>query len=315
MHSGEIGVASLERLIAAEVKRVLEELERSHESALMDNPDGAALVAEALRESIWLGVAAGCELERCSMRELDSDRESARKDWWQVREQTPEARSWPSFLAKGAPEVVDQAEQLLAAAAIELNLRGRAARGLRRAGAQAAESGAALARALGHRIPAETPPPKAVPAQVGPVQPDGSVRVGLAANQAEAELLQGVLQTAHIPSTWRRTGGDLPGLLAAGYREIYVPADAADEARAVLAASEVQRKDAGPTGEDRRTRKVGLERTTLRVVGRATAALVILSLLWDAATGLQLGLALTLVLGAVLFAAIAAMVGWRSSAA
>ena len=35
----------------------------------------------------------------------------------------------------------------------------------------------------------------------------------MAANQAEAELLQGVLTDAGIPSNWRRTGGDLPELL------------------------------------------------------------------------------------------------------
>ncbi len=303
--------SSLERLVAREVERLLTELECTNERALADNPEGSALVADALRGSIWLGIEAGCEFERCSVQGLDSGREHAWEDWWHVRDESPEARAWPAFLAARAPGVLDQADELLAAAATELNLRGRAARHLRRAGAQAAEAGAALARALGHPASAEAEPEEAVLAPAADVQPDGSVRVATAANRAEAELLQGALQTAGIPSTWRRTGGDLPGLLAAGYREIYVPEGAASEARAVLATSELPKMDDRPAREERPTRKVGLERPTLRMVGRATAVLVILTLLWEATVGLGLGRALTLVLVGVLFVAIAAMVGWR----
>jgi Putative prokaryotic signal transducing protein len=305
--------ASLDGLIAREVERVCGELERNNPQALGDNPEGAALIADALRDSLWLGIAAGCQLESCSVGELDSDRERAWEDWWQVRGQTPEARSWPAFLAEGAPRVLDQADELLASAAAELNLRGRTARNLRRAGAQAAEAGAALSRALS-RKPDEPEPQEAVLGSVGDVQPDGIVRVATAANQAEAELLQGALQTAGIPSTWRRTGADLPGLLSAGYREIYVLEDAAEEARAILATTDELQPGDYPAREEQRTRKVGLERTTLRLVGKAAAALVVVGLLWEATSGLQLGWAPALVLAVVLFAAIA-MVGRRSAAA
>src|SRR5918999_422803 len=116
---------------------------------------------------------------------------------------------------------------------------------------------------------------------VGHVQPDGTVRVAVAANQAETELLQGVLQEAGIPSNWRRTGGDIPDLLAAGYREIYVPAAAAEEAQALLATLETpdSEEDVAPT------RRIGLERTGLRLFGKATVLLFVAS----AVVGIALG--------------------------
>ena len=302
---------SLERLIGREVERVMGELERSHPRALEGNPEGGALVAEALRRSIWLGLKAGCKLEKCSVDRLESDRGSAWEDWWRIRELTPEAQSWPGLLSESAPQVVDQADELAGAAALELDLQGRAARSVRHAGAQAAEAGAALARALSHPIPAEDSPTQAVPARVGAVQSDGTVGVAFAANQAEAELLQGVLGTVGIPSTWRRTGGDYPGLLAAGYREIYVPKDAADEARAVLATFDTQPGDEAPGKEERPTRKVGLERTTLRLAGKVTAALILMSWLWAVFPGYDLNLPLTLLSVAVFIAGMAAILGFR----
>src|SRR5262249_58910480 len=99
---------------------------------------------------------------------------------------------------------------------------------------------------------------------------DGSYRVSLAANQAECEMIKGMLQTAGIPSTWRRTGADIPGLLAAGYREIYVPASAAADAQALMSTSELP----GPARPERRGRKVGLEPTPVRLIGKATPPLV-----------------------------------------
>jgi hypothetical protein len=103
----------------------------------------------------------------------------------------------------------------------------------------------------------------------------------VAANQSEAELLQGVLAGAGIPSNWRRTGGDLPELLAAGYREIYVPQAAAGEAQALLATLETpdSEQDAAPT------RRIGLERTGLRLFGKAAALLVVAGIL----VGITLG--------------------------
>jgi hypothetical protein len=61
------------------------------------------------------------------------------------------------------------------------------------------------------------------------------VKVAGAANQAEAELVQGLLATEGIPSVLRRTGGfDVPEFLAAGPRDVLVPASRADAARDVL---------------------------------------------------------------------------------
>jgi hypothetical protein len=70
----------------------------------------------------------------------------------------------------------------------------------------------------------------------GPEEPArAAVVVAQAQNQAEAELIQGLLQTAGVPSLVRRAAAfDVPDFLAAGAREILVPASAADLARELL---------------------------------------------------------------------------------
>src|SRR5438034_6864673 len=61
------------------------------------------------------------------------------------------------------------------------------------------------------------------------------VRVASARNLAEAELIQGILLEEGIPSAQRRMRGfDVPDFLAAGPRDILVPAAGADAAREVL---------------------------------------------------------------------------------
>jgi hypothetical protein len=61
------------------------------------------------------------------------------------------------------------------------------------------------------------------------------VRVATARHQAEAELIEGMLLEEGIPSLIRRTGGfDVPDFLAAGPREILVPASGAELARELL---------------------------------------------------------------------------------
>ena len=61
------------------------------------------------------------------------------------------------------------------------------------------------------------------------------VRVATAQNQPEAELIQGMLLEAGVPSLVRRSGGfDVPDFLAAGPRDILVPRGGEDTARAVL---------------------------------------------------------------------------------
>ena len=67
------------------------------------------------------------------------------------------------------------------------------------------------------------------------------VKVGFARNQAEAELIQGLLLEEGIPSFLKRTRGfDVPDFLAAGPRDILVPEAAADAARSTLAATELE---------------------------------------------------------------------------
>lgn len=72
--------------------------------------------------------------------------------------------------------------------------------------------------------------------KVSPQYGEGAlVKVGWARNQAEAELLAGMLLEEGIPSMARRSGGfDVPDFLAAGPRDILVAASGVDAARAVL---------------------------------------------------------------------------------
>jgi hypothetical protein len=72
--------------------------------------------------------------------------------------------------------------------------------------------------------------------KVDPAYLEGElVRVGWAANQAEAELIQGMLLEHGVPSTLRRSMGfDVPDFLAAGPRDVLVPAAGAEVARELL---------------------------------------------------------------------------------
>ena len=71
------------------------------------------------------------------------------------------------------------------------------------------------------------------------------VRVAGAMNQAEAEFVQGMLLEEGIPSTLRRTRGfDVPDMLAAGPRDVMVPASGHSAARDVLLEAEIVRDEA-----------------------------------------------------------------------
>lgn len=66
------------------------------------------------------------------------------------------------------------------------------------------------------------------------------VRVAGARHQAEAELIQGLLLEEGVPSMLRRTRGfDVPDMLAAGPRDVLVPASGADAARETLLEAEI----------------------------------------------------------------------------
>jgi len=73
------------------------------------------------------------------------------------------------------------------------------------------------------------------------------VRVAGAMNQAEAEFVQGMLLEEGIPSTLRRTRGfDVPDMLAAGPRDVMVPASAHGAARDVLLEAEIVGDESPP---------------------------------------------------------------------
>jgi hypothetical protein len=70
------------------------------------------------------------------------------------------------------------------------------------------------------------------------------VRVASATNQAEAEFVQGLLLEEGIPSTVRRSAGfDVPDMLAAGPRDVMVPAAGRVAAREVLLSAEIVRDE------------------------------------------------------------------------
>ena len=61
------------------------------------------------------------------------------------------------------------------------------------------------------------------------------VRIAAARNQAEAELIQGLLREEGVPSLVRRSGGfDVPDFLASGPRDVLVAARNAVTAREIL---------------------------------------------------------------------------------
>ena len=72
------------------------------------------------------------------------------------------------------------------------------------------------------------------------MSPGGAlVRVAWAKNQAEAELIQGLLREEGVPSLVQRAGGfDVPDFLAAGPRDILVLAEREMAARHILDATE-----------------------------------------------------------------------------
>src|SRR5687768_2026295 len=73
------------------------------------------------------------------------------------------------------------------------------------------------------------------------------VRVAGAMNEAEAEFIQNLLREEGIPSTLRRSRGfDLPDMLAAGPRDVMVPASGRGAACDVLLQAEIIRDEPAP---------------------------------------------------------------------
>ncbi|MBN1529518.1 MAG: hypothetical protein JW895_10690 [Thermoleophilaceae bacterium] len=72
--------------------------------------------------------------------------------------------------------------------------------------------------------------------KIDPLYTEGElVRVAGGRNQAEAELIQGILLEEGVPSVLRRSAGfDVPDFLAAGPRDVMVPESGAGHARELL---------------------------------------------------------------------------------
>jgi hypothetical protein len=80
--------------------------------------------------------------------------------------------------------------------------------------------------------------------KVHPTYAEGPlVRAAWARNQAEAELIQGLLLEEGIPSLARRSGGfDVPDFLASGPRDVMVAAGGLDAARELLGDTQAPRR-------------------------------------------------------------------------
>ena len=86
--------------------------------------------------------------------------------------------------------------------------------------------------------------------KINPLFTEGDlVRVAGGRNQAEAELIQGLLLEWGVPSVLRRTAGfDVPDFLAAGPRDVLVPEAGAETAREVLLEAELAPAAGARTG-------------------------------------------------------------------
>jgi hypothetical protein len=86
--------------------------------------------------------------------------------------------------------------------------------------------------------------------KIDPAYTEGElVRVAGGRNQAEAELIQGLLLEEGVPSILRRTAGfDVPDFLAAGPRDVLVPEAGAGAAREVLLQAELAPSESAQPG-------------------------------------------------------------------
>jgi hypothetical protein len=106
--------------------------------------------------------------------------------------------------------------------------------------------------------------------KIDPVFTEGDlVRVAGGRNQAEAELIQGLLLEWGVPSVLRRSAGfDVPDFLAAGPRDVMVPEAGAETAHEVL----LQADMAPTTGDAHRPRPLVL--AAVVTLGGAGTALI-----------------------------------------
>lgn len=115
------------------------------------------------------------------------------------------------------------------------------------------------------------------------------IKVGFARNQAEAEMLQALLQESGIPSILKRSGGfDAPEFLAAGPRDIWVNKEHALEARRILeeTMTETEGEEREELDDEARLRATGGEpmtpqRLALWVIGGVIVAIVLIWIVFE----------------------------------
>jgi hypothetical protein len=115
------------------------------------------------------------------------------------------------------------------------------------------------------------------------------IKVGFARNQAEAEMLQALLQESGIPSILKRSGGfDAPEFLAAGPRDIWVNKEHALEARRILeeTMTETEGEEREELEGEARLRATGGEpmtpqRLALWVIGGVVVAIVLIWIVFE----------------------------------
>jgi len=100
-------------------------------------------------------------------------------------------------------------------------------------------------------------------------------KVAAGRNQAEAELIQGLLLEEGVPSMLRRSAGfDVPDMLAAGPRDVMVPRSGVDVARDVLLQAELL-PQAGAGG-----RSDGRDSASRVLVGLLSALVLVAIIAW-----------------------------------
>jgi hypothetical protein len=110
------------------------------------------------------------------------------------------------------------------------------------------------------------------------------VKIGFARNQVEAEMMQGLLLDAGIPSVLKRSRGfDNPDFLAGGPHDVYVNRAQAKEAREVLAETMLEseaEERAEVEGELRRYRGGGAVTPAQLALWLGVAAIGAFILVW-----------------------------------
>ncbi len=111
------------------------------------------------------------------------------------------------------------------------------------------------------------------------------VKVGFARNRVEAEMLQGLLLDAGIPSILKRSGGfDNPDFLASGPHDIWVNIGQAREARELLEETLSEsdgEAEAEVLGRSSAGDPMTPERLAVWVIGATGAAAALVWVLWE----------------------------------